>query len=291
LGSVEDSAERLAPMVNPHENIKDARKKKFQKEALEMLILRELRFSEAQKRGISIDPKSITEQIELARKDLPPGITIEDILKEQGHDMAWLENFVKRPIMVTKLAIQKSDEIKKEVEGIVTEEYVKKFYDENTNMFMEPEKRRIREILVKVPPGSNKEDWDKGKQQALWIVERGKAGDDFASLAKEFSADAYAEKGGDMGFVSIGGLMSELEEVAGKMKIGDVSEPIYTIYGYHVVKLEGIEATIKRPFEKVKDSLIAGLKKRETDRLEKSWNDNLRKNAKIVYLIDIESDF
>lgn len=92
--------------------------------------------------------------------------------------------------------------------------------------------------MIKIPAFASKEEWEKGKNKAEEILSELKAGKDFAKLAKEFSSDPSREKGGDMGFIHKGRLEPYVEDIAYSLKVGEISDVLQTIYGYHIIKLE-----------------------------------------------------
>ena len=111
------------------------------------------------------------------------------------------------------------------------------------------------------------------------IAQLGKGGD-FAKLAKEKSKDPGSkEKGGDLGWFSLGGMVKPFSDAVAKLQKGGVSaEPVQTQFGWHVIKLEDTRSTQAPAYDKVKDGLQKQLQQRQ---LEKLLTD-LRTKAKIV---------
>ena len=90
------------------------------------------------------------------------------------------------------------------------------------------------------------------KNKAEEILSELKAGKDFAKLAKEFSSDPSREKGGDMGFIHKGRLEPYVEDIAYSLKVGEISDVLQTIYGYHIIKLEERKPPQNPQFSKIK---------------------------------------
>ena len=136
----------------------------------------------------------------------------------------------------------------------ITEEEAKKFYDDNANLFMQPERVHARHILV-------------SDDENLAIVqEELKAGKSFDVIAEEHSIDpGSASNGGDLGEFPRGVMVKEFEEAAFALQNpGDVSEPVKTQFGWHVIKLEERIPESTVPFEQVKQNIIEELRGRKT---------------------------
>ncbi len=126
----------------------------------------------------------------------------------------------------------------------VTSEDVKKYYDAHQDEFKTPESVRARHILVA------------SEDQAKQIVTELKGGLDFAEAAKKYSSCPSKEQGGDLGFFSAGQMVPEFEKAAfALVNSGDMSEPVKTQFGWHIIKLEEKKPAGVAPFEEVRDSL------------------------------------
>lgn len=129
----------------------------------------------------------------------------------------------------------------------VNDDELKKFYADNQNQFVGPEQRRASHILIE---GDN----DAALEKIKAIQTRLKNGEDFAALAKETSEDTgSAEKGGDLGFFGKDVMDPAFEEAAFALKnVGDVSEPVKTEFGYHLIKLTGIQKPEGKTFDQAR---------------------------------------
>ncbi len=138
---------------------------------------------------------------------------------------------------------------------------VEQAYAERESEFVTPEKRRAANILVSVTPGSS----DEVKQEALAKIKAAKAridaGESFADVAKDVSDDVTSSSGGDLGFFARGAMVPEFEEAAfDQLQVGEVSEPVETQFGYHLVQLNAIQEEQVKPLAEVKDRLIEELR-------------------------------
>ena len=127
------------------------------------------------------------------------------------------------------------------------EETLKSLYDDNAELYTNPERRRTQHILVE------------SEDLAIDLLDQINKGADFDELAIANSEDtSSSEKGGDLGFNERGLIGTEFDEAAFSMNIGDISEVVSTDYGYfHIIKLTDIENETIQPFEDVKEQLVS----------------------------------
>jgi peptidyl-prolyl cis-trans isomerase C len=117
------------------------------------------------------------------------------------------------------------------------------------------------------------------EDEAKAIAEQIKNGADFATLAKEKSKDTAAE-GGDLGFFTKEQMVPEFSEVAFKMYPGQVSNPVKSQFGWHIIKLEEKRQKPVPPFDAVKDQIEAYLARKA----QSDFVGGLRQKAKIEFL-------
>ncbi|MGD8572859.1 MAG: SurA N-terminal domain-containing protein [Gammaproteobacteria bacterium] len=143
-----------------------------------------------------------------------------------------------------------------------SEEELKQFYDERANLYVTPEERRTRHILITLDPEASEEQIQEAKQKAQDIRKQLEEGADFAELAKKYSEDpGSAEQGGDLGFFGKGSLDPAYEEAMFALKKGEISEPVLSAFGYHIIKLDEIREQKSKSFEEVKPTLIEEYRK------------------------------
>ena len=141
----------------------------------------------------------------------------------------------------------------------VTEEKMRKLYDDSIKA-MKPEMEiKARHILVPT------------EQEAKDIAAKLKSGVDFAKLAQEFSKDPGSGKeGGDLGWFTTDRMVPEFGEAASKMKPGQVSDPVKTQFGWHIIKVEEMREKKPPTFEEVKDQVQQFLERQvQTDIISK----------------------
>ena len=99
-----------------------------------------------------------------------------------------------------------------------------------------PELVYIKQAVVVPSPSDSA--WEATRRQADSLVVRLRAGEDFAELAKKYSSDGSADAGGDLGWFRRGSMVKEFEEVAFRAPVGQVSEPVRTQFGWHIIKVD-----------------------------------------------------
>ncbi len=161
----------------------------------------------------------------------------------------------------------------------VTNKELKEYYEKHKSEFMQPEQVRARHILIKVPAGADKKKWDEARKKALDIRARLLKGESFAKLAQKYSDDPGSKaRGGDLGYFGKGRMVPEFEKAAFSLKKGEISQPVKTTFGYHIIKVEDKKPARQRSFKeveqqirqkllrqkqmKLRDELIAKLKKK-----------------------------
>ncbi|MGH8175648.1 MAG: SurA N-terminal domain-containing protein [Steroidobacter sp.] len=135
----------------------------------------------------------------------------------------------------------------------VTEEALKDYYEQNKERFETPERRRGRHILITTEEGA---DEAAAQKKAEELTAKAKAGADFAELAKENSKDpGSAQQGGDLGWAQRGMFVGPFEEALFSMSLNEIRGPVKTQFGYHVLKLEEIDAGHLQSFEEARAEL------------------------------------
>ena len=138
----------------------------------------------------------------------------------------------------------------------VDEEALHRMYEEQQADFIQAEERRASHILITVDPDADEAADKAAHDKALELLERIRSGESFEEIAKAESQDpGSAAQGGDLGFFGRGMMVKPFEEAVYGMSIGDISEPVRTSFGYHIIKLTDIKAQQGKTFEEVRDTL------------------------------------
>lgn len=167
--------------------------------------------------------------------------------------------------------------------GTPTEQEVRDFYTAKPELFTEPEKLRLSVILLAVDPSSPATAWDATREEAKAIHQRLLAGADFAETARLHSS-AYTETGGDMGYLHRGMLPEALQERLDKYEQGKVNEPVETLQGMALFRLEDRVPARKRDFADVAQRARDLLIRERQDLAWKGLIDKLVATADVKFL-------
>jgi peptidyl-prolyl cis-trans isomerase C len=143
----------------------------------------------------------------------------------------------------------------------ISEDDLKKYYEQNKSRFVAPAQNHIQAILVRIPtnPQTGKVE-EKGEKEARKKAEKAlqeiRRGVPFEEVAKKYSEDTpTAQRGGDLGYLQEGSLHPELEKIIQTLKVGEVSPVTKTPFGFYIIKLVDRKPSQEKPFEEVKDQL------------------------------------
>ncbi len=129
------------------------------------------------------------------------------------------------------------------IRPMVTEEDIRKVYEEEAVKLAETERVRARMILV----GSEKEAQD--------IEARLAAGEKFEDLAKQYSLDGSKDYGGDLGYFTAAEMVPEFSKAAFALKVGETSQPVKTDFGWHIIRVEDRKQGAAQPYDQVKAAI------------------------------------
>ena len=199
------------------------------------------------------------EKVKLAVVNFPADKFREGVQASDDEVAAWFEKKKdtyripeKRKVKYALLDVQAIRE-----RTTVTPQQVQRYYEDNAQQYATPEQVRASHVLLKTE-GKNEADV---KKLAEEIAAKAKAGADFAALAKQYSEDeSNKDKGGDLDFFSKGAMVPEFDQAAFAMQPGQVSDPVKTSFGYHVIKMVEKRPATSKPLAEVQAQIEDQLK-------------------------------
>jgi peptidyl-prolyl cis-trans isomerase C len=247
----------------------------YRKPALDLLIERELLYQEAKAKGVKVTSKDVDRALAEVKKKYKDKNAFDAALRYSGLSLDEYKAILKRNEYIEKLQRLEVDDQAK-----YSDEALEAYYDANKDKFLKPEAFKIRHILLKVPPTAGDAEKREIREKADSLLKKINEGEDFGDLAYKNSQDDYRVKGGDLGWVHKGRLDPAVEEAAFKLNVGE-STIVETMYGYHMVKLEGKKPAEQLSFSDVKDSLRKDLESKKQKELKEALMARLKEKAKI----------
>ncbi|NWG72984.1 MAG: peptidylprolyl isomerase, partial [Parvularculaceae bacterium] len=150
----------------------------------------------------------------------------------------------------------------------LTPEQIREYYEERRAQFEKPEERRARHILIAVPADATAQQKAQAREKADKLLAAARQSPKgFADLAEKNSEDpGSAVEGGDLGFFPRGRMVKAFDDAVFGMQVGEIAGPIETQYGFHVIKLEAIQAAAGPKFEAVEAEVAEELRKAQASR-------------------------
>jgi parvulin-like peptidyl-prolyl isomerase len=259
--------------------------KELRKEAMDLIVEQEVVAQAAEKEGIAPGAEELEEYIGQLRSvfdsDMQFGMKLEaDGFTEESF-RRHISRMLAAKIYLDRIRIDAAD---------VRDAEVKRFYDENPERLMLPAKVRVRHILLKWKPMGTQDDRAAVRKQMQPILERARAGEDFAALAREFSEDSGTRaSGGDTGFFASGAMVPEFEAVAFSLEPGEISDPVDTTYGVHILKLEERQAPELVPYDEIREFLREHLSEQKMEAAARKKTDELVAAADVEVLIPLSA--
>lgn len=243
----------LAAQGVPAGSLPEEQKMEGYRMILEDMILEKLINKRAS--GIKVADAEVTAMIDKIKANFGSEEELNKQIEKSGQTI----EKVKSDIRASLQAQQWLDEqVKGKAE--VTDEAARKFYTDNQDQFQTPEQVRASHILIRVPEEAKPEEVLAKEKAAKSAEARAKKGEDFSKLATELSEDPSAkENAGDLNFFAKEQMVPEFSEAAFGMKKGDISAPVRSQFGYHVIKVTDRKGAEKVSFEQAKPQLLSFL--------------------------------
>lgn len=208
--------------------------KQYGDEALEALVTDKIIEMEAKKEKVTISDKEKEEELKNLKESYGGEEGFKAALEQSGVTEAGIAEDIEKYLKTEKLLEPRID---------LKEDEIKAYFDENKDQFAQQEQVKASHILV--------EDEATAKE----VKSKLDKGEEFADLAKEYSTDASnAESGGELGYFGKGEMEAAFEEAAFALKANEISGPVKTDYGYHIIKVEDKKEAKEAVYEDSKEA-------------------------------------
>jgi foldase protein PrsA len=236
-------------------------------QVLNSLIIKKIIKLEAKKQNIKVTKDEIQDELDKTIENFGSKEAFKNTLEYYGITEDSLKEDIELNLYVSKL-------LKSEVK--ITEEEMKDYFEENKDDFKQEEQVKARHILVE------------NEETAKEIKQKLDNGENFEELAKKYSTDTETkEKGGDLGFFSKGEMVKEFEEVAFSLKVGEISNPVKTKYGYHIIKVEDRKEAKEANYEESKEEIREKLFEEKLPDVYQSWIEEKMKEYNVQTFLNI----
>ncbi len=250
----------------------------LRKRVLDDMIKNELIAQEAEEQGINATEKEIDEiynqEVQRAggESNLESGLTQAGMSKEEFRERIGMY------VTMNKLREKVTSEV-----ADITEEDARQFFEENKQMFSKSERVHAYHILLKLNENASKKEEQKVKEKIQKIHEEvTKEGADFQKLAEKYSEGPSAKKGGDLGTFGKGRMAPEFEKAAFNLEEGEISEPVRSKFGYHIIKVTEKKDAETPEFKDVKDTLLRVLSERKINEAFSEFVEELRRDTDVT---------
>jgi len=255
-----------------NEKIKD-QLKQMKVQYLNAMVNEKLMLKNAESVGVTPTDDELNEyadkQIEQLKQAYPDDAQLQQVLEANGFTEDSYKDYAKKQYKLQKV----QEAITADVE--VTDDDAKAYYDENKDsQYTVGAGANAAHILIAEKGSDGNIDFDASLAKANEVKAKLDAGADFAQLASEYGTDGTKDKGGDLGFVAYNQANYDQDFLAGfkQLSEGQISDPIKSQFGYHIIKATGIKDEVVTPFDDVKEQIKSQLLQQQQS---KAFNDKI----------------
>jgi len=274
---------RLTPVRAEAEQIQDPgeRKRRLAKlssQVLDEMVNEELIVQAAESAKIDVESSEVQAALdEIKQQNNLDDAGLAQALGAQGYTLQNYRADLRRQLMRLRAV---NTIVQPKIQ--ITEEDVRARYDQMQRRSEAVSAVRLSDILIKLPEHATEQQINDAKDKAGKAVERVKAGEDFAAVAKDMSDDDSTKgTGGELGWFERGSINPDWEQIVFSMEKGDVRGPVTGPQGLYVFLVTDIKKSELKSYAEMKDQLTKELRRRELDKQTATWVEELRKKAYI----------
>jgi peptidyl-prolyl cis-trans isomerase C len=250
--------------------------KRYEGNIRETLVNRALLLQQAQAKGMTVKDSLVAKALNEFKAGFEDEKQYQQSLTQMGYTDAQLKEQIKDGLTIKAL-------LEKEVirKVSVSDKQIRAFYDEHTNLFHHPEQVKASHILIQVSPDADEAKKAEALASIQALKQRIDNGEDFATLAMEYSDGPSKAKGGDLGFFSREQMVQPFSDAAFALKPGQVSDVVTTRFGYHLIRLTERQAPQTMAFNDVKEEISTRLRREQEEKKIDDYLEKLKKHADI----------
>jgi peptidyl-prolyl cis-trans isomerase SurA len=217
----------------------------LRQQVLERLVLQEIQAQRATKAGLKVPDETLnTALTDVAQRNGIPLSQLPEALQQQGIDYAAYREDMRKELT---LGLLRQRDVLQRIS--ITPREIDQYLDKEAKTPSSDNEYNVSHILIAVPQEATPAQLDEAAKRAQEVSTRAKGGEDFAKLALAYSKSQTALEGGALGWRKGGELPTFLTDVIAKLKPGEVSDPLRTPTGYHIIKLNEVRGGHSKAIE------------------------------------------
>ena len=218
----------------------------LRQQVLDHLVLQEIEVQRANKAGLKVPDETLNSALtEVAQRNGIPLSQLPEALQQQGIDYAAYREDMRKELT---LGLLRQRDVLQRIS--ITPREIDQYLEKQAKMPSADEEYNVSHILIAVPQEATPAQLDAAAKQAQDVAARAQKGEDFANLALAYSKSQTALEGGSLGWRKGGELPTFLADTIAKLKPGEVSEPLRTPTGFHIIRLNQVRGSDHKAMEK-----------------------------------------
>ena len=282
--------------------------KDFERSVLDYEVTYQIVVQEAAALKISVTDQDVQTQIDQIKTQSFGGdqTKFDAALKQQNMTLDQLKESTKETLLLQKAYDEETQSLS---DSNVTQAEIQSYYDANKSNYYTPETRDVRHILIAPVPPTTTSSTDSttsssdttttvaptaAQWAALATAQKVRAdlvaGADWKTEAATYSDDTGTKDvGGELGSISQGEMVAEFDTAAFSLKQGDISQPVKSAYGYHVIQVESITPAKQSTVDEAKSDIVSTLLGNKKDAMWEAWVTKMKAADKVVILSGMET--
>lgn len=247
------------------------------KKLLDEEINRSLLLTKAKALGVQVSGQEVEEQVKKVKSSFKNEQLFLQQLKMRNLTLEEYKEKLREDLLMDKVL---EKELAEQIQ--ISESQIQDYFEKNKDKLSQPEQRKASVILIKVDPKSGSAGELKARQKLEDILSKLKEGKSFEEMARQYSEDSLASRGGDLGwFTADSHMYAPFRERAFKMKKGEVSEIFRTPHGLQILTVTDVQEGHKASLENSREIVRKKLVEQELKKRTRPYLESLKKEAKV----------
>lgn len=272
----------------PDKNRQPKEYESFKQALAEYLVTLEILRQEAPGLKVTVTEADVRNELEQIRRMFQGDDKFEQALKARGMTLEQLTQSIRERLLIEKMKAAVTGDVR------VDEQEAKTYYEEHKDEYVEQESRDVRHILISpfattadgtVATTATQEQWDAAESEAAKARSELQNGVSFVTVAEKYSDDeATKNSGGKLGAVTRGLMVPAFEVVVFNLQKGEVSQPVKTPYGYHIIEVTDITPERQLSYDQVKENIMTALLEQKQAATWEKWLNLAQTRLGVQYL-------